>query len=244
MRSSGVGVVKLAVIASFALGAAPTAGVVLARPVSGGTAVAASASVTVSKPLPSLVRIGDVVTITGHVHHAPGATRATLEYKRIGPWHALSSAKLRDGAAFTIRWRVRSRTGEGPLSLRIAAVRGGRTLAATAAAQSWVGSAKVYCAPATPPAVMIPVGDGWITGGLYGEGGAYPGMDACSSQPYTETAIDGSGKTVASQNVAARRSYTLVVPAGSYTLRGGGCSGMATVKAGRETKANTYCLYP
>ena len=90
----------------------------------------------------------------------------------------------------------------------------------------------------------VPVGDGWITGGLYGEGGPYPGFDECSSEPYTETATDGSGMVVSSQNVAARHSYTLVVPAGSYALKSGGCRGMATVKAGRETKANTYCLYP
>jgi hypothetical protein len=39
-------------------------------------------------------------------------------------------------------------------------------------------------------------------------------------------------------------SYTLVLPAGRYMLASGGCHGTATVTAGRQTRANTYCLYP
>lgn|GEM_PF-4621202 len=79
---------------------------------------------------------------------------------------------------------------------------------------------------------------------MYGEGGAYPGEYACSSEPYTVTAENHGGDVAASERVAARHSYTLVVPAGSYTLRSGACSGSATVRAGRRTTADTYCRYP
>ena len=90
----------------------------------------------------------------------------------------------------------------------------------------------------------MPSGDGWITGGVYGEGGAFPGMDACLSQRYTIEALDSGGSVAARETVPGGHSYTLVMPSGSYTLMSGGCRGRATVRAGQQTKANTFCLYP
>ncbi len=79
---------------------------------------------------------------------------------------------------------------------------------------------------------------------MYGEGGPFPGIYACSSRAYTVTATNRAGKVVASQHVARLHSYTLVVPAGKYGLASGDCHGSATVTAGKQSEANTYCLYP
>jgi hypothetical protein len=93
--------------------------------------------------------------------------------------------------------------------------------------------------------VNIPVGDGWIEGGVYIEGGPFPGIYECEGQPYRIDAETSSGTVVASQQVAAGHSYTLApVPAGSYKLRANGCFGSATVIAGKGTTANTNCLVP
>jgi len=93
--------------------------------------------------------------------------------------------------------------------------------------------------------VNIPVGDGWIVGGAYGIGGAFPGIDECLQQQYTVTATDANGKVQATQTVAAGHSYTLApLPAGTYTLRAGACMGTATVAAGKQTAADADCLYP
>jgi hypothetical protein len=126
----------------------------------------------------------------------------------------------------------------------VAALFGGQVVVTTPTYTILIGPAKVYCKPPVPPAMMIPVGDGWIVGGLYGEGGPAPGIFACSGDPYTVTATNSSGVVAASQHVAALHSYTLVVPAGKYSLAARGCHGQATVKAGRQTTANTYCLFP
>jgi hypothetical protein len=117
-------------------------------------------------------------------------------------------------------------------------------LAVTSRSQTFVGSAAVYCKPPVPPAVNIPPSDGWIVGGLYEQGGPFPGILECSGAAYTVTAVNSSGTVRASQSVARRHSYTLVVPAGHYTLTSGGCRGTATVRAGRQTKADTYCDLP
>jgi hypothetical protein len=197
-----------------------------------------------SKPLPSLARIGQLVSVTGQVRGAPLGTRAMLELRRASGWRAVADASLRTRGAFTIRWRVGKRTAIGPVMLRVAAVHRGRVLAATRPAQSGVGPAPVYCAPPVLPGVDIPVGDGWIAGGRYNEGGAYPGISACDSQPYTIAATNAAGKVVAIQNVEGGDSYTLVVPAGSYKLGSNFCFGSATVRAGKQTKADTVCPVP
>jgi hypothetical protein len=96
-----------------------------------------------------------------------------------------------------------------------------------------------------PPAVNIPVGSGWIEGGVILEGGAFPGLDECQPQPYTVTATNSAGVVATTMSVSGGHSYTLApLAAGTYTLTSGACRGQATVIAGQGTMANTYCLYP
>jgi hypothetical protein len=117
-------------------------------------------------------------------------------------------------------------------------------LARTKPVQSGIGAAPQYCAPPAPPAVDIPVGDGWIVGGRYNEGGPFPGIYVCDTQDYTVTAIDANGTVQATRPVAGGHSYTLVLPAGTYTLKSDFCTGMATVAAGQQTAADTVCSVP
>jgi hypothetical protein len=117
-------------------------------------------------------------------------------------------------------------------------------MAQTKPVQSAIGPAAQSCAQPPPPAVDIPVGDGWIVGGRYIEGGPFPGVYECDSEPYTVTATDANGVVQATQGVAGGASYTLVVPAGTYTLQSDFCRGTATVTAGQQTQADTVCPVP
>jgi len=128
--------------------------------------------------------------------------------------------------------------------LRVSVRRHGRNLASTSPSTVLVGPPPVHCAPPVPPG-NIPAGDGWIVGGLYNTGGPAPGIHACADQAYTLTVTDAAGATVATVQVPVGRSYTVVLPAGGYTLRSSGfCSGTATVTAGKQTVADTVCLLP
>ena len=105
------------------------------------------------------------------------------------------------------------------------------------------------CVPCARPGVinvLMPAGYGLITGGEYIVGGPFPGVDACSQQPYRITATNSSGSVREAQNVPGGHSYVLIVPAGRYTLRAatGGCRGKATVRAGQSTHADTTCFVP
>ena len=206
-------------------------------------------SVRLARPLPSLVRVGDRVTVSGRLTRRPmGNPVAALEARGPGaPWHSLARDPVGSAGGFTLHWRVRRSPDAVLLSLRVAVLRRGVVLAATRPVQSAIGPAAVRCAPPVPPAVNIPVGDGWIVGGLYIRGGPFPGIDECASQAYTITAIDAGGQVAASQTVSGRRSYTLVVPAGTYTLkvRGGcGLGSSVTVRPAHQTAADTYCDVP
>jgi hypothetical protein len=212
------------------------------------TGVAASApahkpSISLSKPLPSVVRIGERVTVEGHLSGAPRGTLVTLEAKRTGNWRALAQAKVLDGA-FKLRWRVPKSAAIGPISWEVVARSRNRVLASTPPTQSGVGPAAVYCTPPPPPTLNIPVGDGWIVGGVYFQGGAYPGILSCVSQPYAITATTSAGAIAATQDVAGGHSYTLVLPAGSYTLTSSFCRGSAVVAPGKQTRADTFCDVP
>jgi hypothetical protein len=220
--------------------ASGVAGVAAARSGSAGE----RSSIVLSKPLPNVVRIAERVTVTGRVPTPPRGARVALESARTANWRIVASTSMRGSGAFRLTWQIGKRTAPGPVKLRLVVIRRGLSLIRTAPLQSYVGPAAVYCKPPVPPAVNVPVGDGWIVGGVYGVGGAFPGIDACSSAAYTVTATDTSGAVVASETVAALHSYTLVVPAGSYTLTSGVCRGTATVTAGRETEADTNCDYP
>ena len=170
-------------------------------------------------------------------------TTVVLQGKQRSGWARLARRAVGRHGVVTVRWTVAKGTAIGPISLRLAVRRRGRVLAVSTPAQSAIGSAYVPCSRPTPPS-RVPDGDGWITGGVYGEGGPFPGMDACLSQRYTIEALDSGGSVVARETVPGGHSYTLVVPAGSYTLMSSGCRGRATVRAGQQTKANTFCLYP
>jgi hypothetical protein len=207
-------------------------------------AAGALSPIVLRKALPDVVRIDQLVTVTGRVRTPPRRARVALESARTTAWRVVASANLRRSGAFSLHWRVPQDTATGPLKLRIAVIRQRRLLTSTAPVQLFVGSPKVNCAPPVPPAINIPVGDGWIVGGVYGIGGAFPGVYQCASAQYTVTATNASGDIVARDTVAALHSYTLVVPAGSYTLASGACRGSATVTAGRQTKADTVCDYP
>jgi hypothetical protein len=201
-------------------------------------------SIGLRKPLPTLVRIGERLTATGRVRFPPRGARVALQAARTTHWRPVAGTTLRRRGAFTLRWRVRAGTAVGPVKLRVVVTRAGRVLGATASWQAFVGSAAVFCKPPVPPAVDIPVGDGWIVGGVISQGGPFPGIYQCAGSSYTVTAANASGMVVASQTVAALHSYTLVVPAGSYTLTSGQCRGVATVTAGRQTEADTDCDFP
>jgi hypothetical protein len=206
-------------------------------------------SLMLSKAIPGVIRIDQQLVVKGKITNGPAHTRISLELGRLDPgqtrpthWSVATTVPDTKGG-FELRWRV-----TGPAYrlawLRVVALHRGQVIAATSSYQTAIGPKKVYCAPPVPPATMIPVCDGWIVGGPYGEGGPFPGIYACLGDPYTVTATNSSGKIVASQHVAALHSYTLVVPAGRYSLAAGGCHGQATVRAGRQTTANSYCLYP
>jgi hypothetical protein len=210
------------------------------------------AAITLAKPLPALVRLQQTVVVSGRVRPSVNAAVAALEY-RPPPgagrqtWTFLATASIGKNGAFSLRWKVKQLKSV-PISLRVVAVRDVRTLAATAPVQSAIGPAAVPCAAPVPPAVNIPVGAGWIEGGLIIQGGAFPGVYECESQPYTITATNTTtGAVAARMNVAGGHSYTLVVPAGTYTLSAtAGCPGRgtATVTAAMGTTANTYCDVP
>jgi hypothetical protein len=211
-----------------------------------GVAQAGSPAVSLAHSLPSLVRQKDLLTVRGTITSAPRRVEVALELKRIdGRWLVAAKTDAGHGGAFTIRWRVPASEDPAPVTLRVAALRrSGALLARTRPAQSAIGSAPVYCVPPTPPAVEIPEGSGWVVGGVYTQGGPFPGVYECDSQLYTITATGSDGKVAATQTFPGNHSYTLVLPAGSYTLSAGQCRGTATITAGKQTTANTYCDVP
>lgn len=199
-------------------------------------------SITLSKPLPSTIRQTDTLLVSGRVSGAGLATRAALQVKR-STWSVAATAGV-SKHRFTISWHVSTSENPGPVSLRVIARNHHGVVARTKAVQAGIGSAPVYCAPPTPPAVDIPAGDGWIVGGRYIEGGPFPGLYQCDSQQYTVTATDAGGVVQSTQTVAGGHSYTLVVPAGGYTLTSDFCRGTATVTAGQQSQADTVCPVP
>jgi hypothetical protein len=201
-------------------------------------------SVSLSGTLPSVVRQGGQLVVRGRTDLMRPTTQAALQLRRSGRFGTVAAGAVGAHGRFTIRWQVPSSQAIGPVSLRVAIRRRRHTLVHTPAVQSAIGSAPALCATPVPPAVEIPVGSGWIVGGRYNEGGAFPGIYACDSEPYTVTATDSGGVVQGSQAVAGGHSYTLVVPAGTYTLKSDFCQGSATVAAGRQTMADTVCPVP
>jgi hypothetical protein len=195
-----------------------------------------------------LLRVGQTLSVAGRVRRAPSLTRVALQAQiATGAWTELVAGAIRRRGRFELRWTVSAAYARRPVSLRVVALRHGGVLAASAAESELFGPAPVPCAPAVPPAVDIPPGDGWIEGGAYVLGGPAPGIDECLSASYTVTATNTStGMVAATQTVAGGHSYTLVVPAGSYKLLAGGCSSLrpVIVTAAAGTKADADCLAP
>lgn len=181
-------------------------------------------------------------TINGRIRGLPHTTNVVLESQRGTRWTIIARSRLSHSGQFTLQWHGRTpRPLPEWITLRIAARRNAQVLASLIFP---LPRAPIPCQPASAPE-NLPPGDGWITGGLYESGGGpAPGIPAdCSSKAYTVSATNASGQEVASQTVPGGHSYTLVVPAGSYTLRSGSvCRGTATVTAGRDTRADTRCL--
>jgi hypothetical protein len=184
------------------------------------------------------VRLGQVVAVSGTVNHPPAHARIQLQGHTTAAWHTLLTASSR-GDKFTLHWHVQARE----FQLRAVLLSGRRRIASSAVASLLVGSAIVRCHPAAAPA-DLPAGDGWIEGGIYLQGGPAPGIDQCQSTSSTVTATSVNGYVVARQNLAGGDGYALVVPAGTYQLQDGECTGEATVITGRRTVADTDCDFP
>jgi hypothetical protein len=143
-----------------------------------------------------------------------------------------------------LRWRVPKRPS-ALASVRVGAYKDQRLLLAGKPADLAIGPAFVPCTPPQIPKLLLPIGYGLVYGGVYIEGGPYPGVDQCNSQPYRVTATNSAGARTAGMDVAGGHSYWLALPAGNYTLTASSCgTAMTTVTAGQQTKADLVCAVP
>ena len=211
----------------------------------GAQSIGARPAITLTRPMPNPVRVGQVVTIGGQVRHVPSAPRVVLESKRAPRtrWVVVARTRQRRGGLFTLRWRIPS--GAGWMLWRVAVVYKARVLSATPAQQALVGQAPVYCKPPPPITQNIPAGDGWIVGGDYIEGGPAPGLYECESQAYTVVARTRPARS-------PRASRSRVSTATCWSSRPGTTAsgpstcgfGSATVTSGRRTRADMVCPVP
>jgi hypothetical protein len=192
--------------------------------------------------LPPVAHVGERVLTVGKENGAPRGSTAELEGRpgADGRWRVLARAPIRH-EHFKLSWRAAS----SDVELRVLVVHRHAILARTPTRSVLVGPAPVYCKPAAVP-TALPAGDGVIVGGTYISGGPAPGVYECRGDPYTVTLTNAAGVTVLTQQVGAGIGYALVVPVGSYVLSvsGGGCTGQATVNAGKVTNADTVCDVP
>jgi hypothetical protein len=195
-------------------------------------------------------------TFSGKITGAPRGAEALLVAQGIrttnpAAWTTIGHAAIGRGH-FTIKWRP---THPGLVPYRVTVRDHARNLARTKTLTLTVAQPPENCAPAAPP-TNVPTGDGWIQGGLYIEGGPFPGVFDCqTSTSYTLSVTGATGATLATQPVAGGASYTVVLPAGSYKLAatdavtptgtaGLLCTGTATVTAGKGTTADVVCPVP
>jgi hypothetical protein len=200
-------------------------------------------SLVLSQPLPGLVRVGDLVIVRGRVTGVPAGTAVRLQLRLpgSGAWQVLARTRTRRSGRFTLRWRVPKRPS-ALASVRVGAYKDQRLLLAGKPADLAIGPAFVPCAPPQIPKVLLPMGYGLVYGGPYIEGGPFPGVDACNTQPYRVTATSSDGTKTVGLNVAGGHSYWLSLPAGTYTLAASSCgTAMATVTAGQLTRADLIC---
>ena len=227
-RAIAVAAVTLASVTATAPAASPTSAITLGK----------IAGQRVRPGYGETVRLGQLVPVSGTVTHPPAHARIQLQGRTTAAWHALLTVAFHR-ENFTLHWRVRAREYQ----LRAVLLSGRHQIARSARASLLVGSPIVRCHPAPAPA-SLPAGDGWIEGGVYIQGGPAPGLDQCSSESSTLTATSVSGYAVANQNLAGGDGYALVLPAGTYKLQDGECTGEATVIAGSRTVADTDCDFP
>jgi hypothetical protein len=223
-----VAAVTLASVTTAIAAASPTSAITLGR----------IAGQRVRPGYGETVRLGQVVVVKGAVTHPPTHARIQLQGRTSDAWHVLLTRSFH-GESFTVSWHVRTREYQ----LRAVLLSRRHRIATSAVASLLVGSAIVRCHPAAAPA-NLPAGDGWIEGGVYLRGGPAPGIDQCQGRPSTVTATSANGYAAASRDLAAGHGYALVVPAGTYRLQDGECTGQATVTAARRTVADTDCNFP
>jgi len=243
-----------AMLAGLAGAAGPAAGqparsAASVSPAAGRLATGASGPSLSVGALPAIVRRRAVLSVSGTAAGNPRAGHALLQAGRPGHWRTVATAAVGHAGRFTIRWRVPNTTPIGPTKVRVASQALSphpHLLLTTGAVRVTIASAYVGCSPPGVINALVPIGDGLITGGEYLVGGPFPGIDACSSQPYTITATNAAGTVHPTRDVPGGHSYVFIVPAGHYTLRaaGGGCRGTAIVRAARTTHADTICPVP
>jgi hypothetical protein len=195
--------------------------------------------------IPTLLAAGESVKVSGRVLHGPRAARIVLEDRPAGrTWRVARRGSVRAGV-FRLLWTP---PAGAALKLRFTLRAGGRVLARSTTLELRVGPAPRFCpTPAAPEASSVPAGDGWITGGLYDEGGPAPGIFACHSGPYSVSAVNEAGETTLTQQVGGT-GYALILPAGSYELEANeqSCFSEAavTVQPDRGSALNVICQVP
>jgi hypothetical protein len=188
---------------------------------------------------------GRRLTVTGRLSRVPAGASIQLQQHISGPWATVATARARR-RSYALRWSIPASV-RSVVFVRVRVRTRTRVLGSTGAADVLLPRPPALCAAPISPPAFLPPGDGWITGGAYVVGGPAPGIDACSESPYTVTATaTGASAPLASQTVAGGDSYTLVLPAGSYTLMANDCSTFqpVTVTAGQQTKADVDCDVP
>ena len=117
-------------------------------------------------------------------------------------------------------------------------------------------SATVQCRPTGPP-VLPAAGPGptAVVGGIYIVGGAVNPVGCAGhagptpASAGTVEVIDAAGNVAATQTVAADQTFTIAVPPGTYTLRGGPANfcrsnGPVTVTEGNQAPVEVVCDVP
>jgi hypothetical protein len=183
---------------------------------------------------------GQRFTVSARVNLSLPGDRAQLQERTGRPWTVVAQARIVH-RRFTLRWTAPA-VSSSTVFVRIRLVHRSRVIATTPATPLLIPRPPVLCAPPSPSPPYLPPGDGWVTGGSYNVGGPAPGIDQCTGDDTVTAVSVSTGAVAATQAVAAGQSYTLVLPAGTYTLSNSECSYQkqtATVTAGKQTEVNT-----
>lgn len=123
-----------------------------------------------------------------------------------------------ENGGFELSWTPQSNE---KVHMRVSVTSGGEVLGSSTTQLVAVETGPAPCIHA-PAVIHAPAGDGAIIGGLYI---AAPGVLECETAPYTLTATMANGAVAATQHVAARQSFVLLLPPGTYTLAASVCGG-------------------